>query len=325
MTDDCHCCVPGSEENFVSEQKVRRLREPIERGTTPVSLNDMGYIEGGSFAMGSESHLSYLGDGEGPVRSVKVSPFWIDLHAVSNDNFDQFIAATGYVTTAEEKGWSFVFGGLLPEEFEPTRGVMDAPWWRQVFGADWRHPEGPDSSIEGRGNHPVVHVSWEDAKSFANWSGKSLPTESCWEFAARGGLEGALFPWGDEFNPNGKHLANTWQGIFPSSNSLEDGWYGTCPVDAFPANGYGLHNSVGNVWEWCADWFSVEHPLAPEMIDPMGPFDGDAKVQKGGSFLCHISYCARYRPAARVGVSPDSTSSNVGFRCTYNPDSTISR
>ncbi|MDA0352326.1 MAG: formylglycine-generating enzyme family protein [Chloroflexi bacterium] len=271
-------------------------------------------IPGGTFLMGSEDELAYPADGEGPVREVSISPFLIDIHTVTNAKFRLFIEASGYETDAERFGWSFVFGGLLPDEFPPTRGVADAPWWRQVEGADWNHPEGPDSTVVGRADHPVVHVSWNDASAYAGWTGKQLPTEAQWEYAARGGLEGMRFPWGDDLEPSGQHRSNVWQGTFPTRNTSDDAWYGTCPVDAFAPNGYGLHNMTGNVWEWCSDWFGV--PLDGRTgVDPAGPPDGDLRVTKGGSFLCHESYCARYRPAARMSSSPDSSASNIGFRC----------
>ena len=224
--------------------------------------------------------------------------FLIDAVAVSNEAFATFVEETGYETEAERFGWSFVFAGHLPDDFPPTQAVAEAPWWRKVDGADWRHPEGPHSSIDDRPVHPVVHVSWNDADAYCSWAGWRLPTEAEWEFAARGGLEGRAFPWGDEREPDGEHRMNVWQGSFPTKNTEADGYYGTCPVDAFPPNGYGLHNVTGNVWEWAADWF-----------------DPGLRIQKGGSYLCHDSYCRRYRVAARQGNSPDSSAGNVGFRC----------
>lgn len=217
----------------------------------------MVLLPGGEFSMGSEDPLAYPEDGEGPVRTVRLDPFWISRTAVSNRDFAEFVDATGYRTEAERWGWSFVFAGLLPDDFPPTRGVATAPWWRQVEGADWRHPEGPHSTVDGREDHPVVHVSWSDAQEYCAWAGLRLPTEAEWEYAARGGLSGNPFPWGAELEPGGEHRMNVWQGVFPRHNSRADGWYGTCPVTEFPPNGFGLHNMTGNVWEWCADWF---HP-----------------------------------------------------------------
>jgi len=262
----------------------------------PLEMVELG---GGAFWMGADGPECVAGDGEGPVREVEVGAFAIDPYAVSNSRFAAFVEATSHVTDAERYGWSFVFGGLLPDEFPDTRGAVQAPWWRQVHGAFWRRPEGPHSSIEDRLDHPVVHVSWRDAEAFCRWSETRLPTEVEWEFAARGGLVGKRFPWGDELEPGGEHRMNVWQGTFPSENTLGDGYLGTCPVDAFPANGYGLHNTTGNVWEWCAD-----------------SSDGaQAMVTRGGSYLCHDSYCNRYRVAARSSNTVDTSTGNMGFRC----------
>jgi sulfatase modifying factor 1 len=272
--------------------------------TRPGSTDGMVELAGGEFLMGSDGPHAYPDDGEGPVRRVRLEPFWIDALAVSNAYFVRFVEATGYATEAEHFGWSFVFAGLLPDEFPPTRGVAHAPWWRQVEDADWRHPEGPQSDLDGRLDHPVVHVSWNDVQAYCAWAGKRLPTEAEWEYAARGGLEGKLFPWGDELEPDGEHRMNVWQGQFPAENTSADGFYGTCPVDAFPPNGFGLRNMTGNVWEWCSDWFRSDLHT------------GDTnRVTRGGSYLCHHSYCERYRVAARNSLTPDSTTGNTGFRC----------
>ncbi|CAA9334453.1 MAG: Sulfatase modifying factor 1 precursor (C-alpha-formyglycine- generating enzyme 1) [uncultured Nocardioidaceae bacterium] len=265
--------------------------------------------------MGSDAPTAYPSDGEGPVREVTVSAFSIDACAVSNARFSEFVEATGHRTEAERCGWSFVFAGLLPDDFPPTRGVASAPWWRQVEGASWHRPEGPGSDISRRADHPVVHVTWHDAASYASWVGKRLPTEAEWERAARGGLSARAFPWGDEREPGGGHRMNVWQGSFPQHNSLEDGWYGTCPVDAFEPNGLGLHNMTGNVWEWCSDWFDTSYRRRDRRADPPGPPSGTHRVTKGGSYLCHESYCRRYRVAARSAVTPDSMVGNIGFRC----------
>jgi sulfatase modifying factor 1 len=275
-------------------------------------------LPGGPFTMGSDDPLAYPDDGEG-VREVELSPFRIDAYALSNDRFAEFAGETDYRTEAERYGWSFVFGGLLPEDFPPTHGVAAAPWWRQVEGADWRHPEGPQSDLDGRGDHPAVHVSWNDAVAYCSWAGARLPTEAEWELAARGGLERKVFPWGDELEPGGEHRMNVWQGTFPSENTLADGFLGTCPVDSFPPNDYGLYDVTGNVWEWTADRFDPAFRRRERHSDPKGPPSGIHKVQKGGSYLCHHSYCRRYRVAARQGNSPDSSTGNVGFRCAADP------
>jgi formylglycine-generating enzyme required for sulfatase activity len=255
--------------------------------------------------MGAEGPLSYPEDGEGPVRSVTVAAFCIDRCAVTTKEFAAFVDATGYVTDAERLGFSFVFAGLLPGDFPPTRGVAAAPWWREVHGASWSRPEGTGSDVSMRGDHPVVHVSWNDARAFAGWAGGRLPSEPEWEYAARAGST-TTFPWGEELEPGGRHMANVWQGSFPDHNTCDDGYYGTCPVDAFEPNAFGLQNLIGNVWEWTLDTFD----RSPDVVDAT-----TSRAMKGGSFMCHASYCARYRPAARIAAAPDSSASNVGFRC----------
>jgi formylglycine-generating enzyme required for sulfatase activity len=270
-------------------------------------------LDGGTFLMGDESAWAYPGDGEGPVHELSVSPFAIDPYTVTNAAFAQFVAATGHVTDAERYEWSFVFGGFLPDDAPATSGVVGAEWWRQLYGADWRHPEGPGSSIEDRRDHPVVHVSWNDARAYCAWSDTRLPTEAEWEFAARAGSR-SPFPWGDELEPNGEHRMNVFQGEFPARNSGSDGYLATAPVDAFPPNAFGLHNVTGNVWEWCADWYSPSYYSQSPSNDPRGPASGSTRVQRGGSYLCHASYCRRYRVSARLGAEPESSTGNLGFR-----------
>ncbi|MGI8970753.1 MAG: formylglycine-generating enzyme family protein, partial [Dehalococcoidia bacterium] len=247
------CCTPartGLSLSRITPSEAPVLPSLADREASASA--EMVLLPGGSFLMGTDDEMSYPDDGEGPVRTVRLHPFWLDVTAVSNACFGGFVEATGYVTAAERYGWSFVFAGLLPDDFPLTRGAAAAPWWRQVFGADWAHPEGPHSSLEGRPDHPVIHVSWHDAMAYCAWAGKRLPTEAEWEYAARGGLEQQRYPWGDELSPGGEQRMNVWQGNFPRENTLEDGYYGTAPVSAFPANGYGLFNITGNVWEWCA-------------------------------------------------------------------------
>jgi sulfatase modifying factor 1 len=275
----------------------------------------MVLLSGGEFLMGNAGQSAYPTDGDGPVRRVHLDPFWIDRGAVSNTAFARFAEETGHVTEAERFGWSFVFAGLLPADFPPTRGVAHAPWWRQVEDADWRRPEGPQSALDERMDHPVVHVSWNDARAYCEWAGRRLPTEAEWEFAARGGLEGKQFPWGDELEPGGQHRMNVWQGVFPGENTCDDGFYGTCPVDAYAPNRFGLHNMTGNVWEWCSDWFSPDFHTRDRRTNPQGPRRGTHRSTRGGSYLCHHSYCRRYRVAARNSLEPESSTGNTGFRC----------
>ncbi|WP_328913205.1 MULTISPECIES: formylglycine-generating enzyme family protein [unclassified Streptomyces] len=284
-------------------------------------LRGMVAIPGGPFLMGGDDTDAFPADGEGPVREVEVGAFHIDATCVTNARFAVFVKATGYRTQAELSGWSYVFGAFVPPSARhavlPGR-VPGAPWWRGVSGACWRTPEGPGSSVGERGNHPVVHLSWHDASAYAAWAGKRLPTEAEWEKAARGGLVRARFPWGDELTPNGRQRCNIWQGAFPVHDSRTDGRRGTVPVNAFAPNGYGLHNTSGNVWEWCADRFSADWHAAdrPETrTDPVGPGEGENRVLRGGSYLCHHSYCNRYRVAARTSNTADSTTAHGGFRC----------
>ena len=273
--------------------------------------------------MGDESEWAYPGDGEGPAHDVAVSAFAIDRFAVTNDAFAEFVGATGHVSEAEHYGWSFVFAAFLPEGFPDTRAVVGAEWWRQVYGADWRHPNGPQSTIEDRMDHPVVHVSWTDASAYCDWSGTRLPTEAEWEYAARAGSSGR-FPWGDELEPDGEHRMNVFQGRFPYDNRAADGYEGTAPVDAFPPNAFGLYNVTGNVWEWCQDWYDSRYYERSPRVNPTGPANGTLRVQRGGSYVCHESYCRRYRVSARLGTEPESSTGNLGFRVAADVDATPS-
>jgi formylglycine-generating enzyme required for sulfatase activity len=311
------CCAPAGVRDPTAEPATpalaARARAGIERG--------MVRIEGGAFLMGSDDEDAFPDDGEGPVREVVLLPYWIDAQAVCNRDFAAFAGDTGYVTDAERFGWSFVFYALLdPADRRAARpGVVpDAPWWLAVDGASWHCPEGVGSSLGDRLDHPVVHVSWRDAAAYAAWAGKRLPTEAEWENAARGGLVRAKFPWGDELRPGGEHRCNIWQGRFPEINTGEDGFLATAPVHSFAPNGYGLYNVAGNVWEWCNDWWSATwHAQASPRTrhDPRGPPAGEAKVIRGGSYLCHASYCNRYRVAARASNNIDSSTGHTGFRC----------
>ncbi len=272
-------------------------------------------LDGGWFRMGSDDAYADENDGEGPVRSVRLDPFRIAAGAVSNHEFSAFVAATGHVTSAERYGASFVFAGLLPDDFPPTRGMAAAPWWREVPGASWRRPEGGRSTLDGRADHPAVHVSWADADAYCRWSGLRLPTEAEWEYAARGGLVGTQFPWGNALRPRGEHRMNVWQGFFPTRNTVADGYPGTAPVSAFPPNAFGLHNMTGNVWEWTADRFSTTWHLNGTWVNPTGPATGDRRALRGGSYLCHASYCHHYRVSARMARTEESSSGDIGFRC----------
>jgi formylglycine-generating enzyme required for sulfatase activity len=281
--------------------------------------------------MGSNDHYPE----ESPVRDVSVSGFWMDEHPVTNLEFTRFIKDTGHVTFAEQAPEPEQYPGALPEMlfagsivFKKSAGPVDLQnpytWWEWRKGADWRHPEGPDSSLHGRERHPVVHVTFADAEAYARWAGKELAAEAEWEFAARGGHGGAEFAWGDEYMPGGKALANTWQGEFPYENLLVDGYEGTSPVGSFPANGYGLLDLIGNVWEWTTDWYTADHTEASpccgadprtESVEPDDPSAIPRRVMKGGSHLCAPNYCRRYRPAARMAQTIDTSTCHLGFRC----------
>ena len=308
------CCIPAP--TNPSREISARASSDAPPAKRPGAHNEEMVCLGGEFLMGTRSKERNRRDGEDPVRRITISPFAIAPATVTNRQFAEFAEATRHVTDAERFGWSFVFREFVSPEIASTvdQAAARAAWWWKVEGAWWREPEGAGSSIDDRMEHPVVHVSWRDASAYASWRGGRLPTEAEWEFAARGGLEQALFPWGDELRPDGKHMCNIWQGNFPNVNTMEDGYAGTAPARSFPPNDYGLYNVSGNVWEWCLDWFSRRHHVAGPRVDPAGPSSGHSKVAKGGSYLCHKSYCNRYRPAARTASTTDSSTGHMGFR-----------
>ena len=318
-----------------SESQVsRRVETPWQD-----PLAEMVFVPAGEFRMGSDGHYPE----EAPVHRVSVGAFRIDAAPVTNRQFRKFVNATNYVTFAEIAPDPKDYPGALPKMlkagslvFTPPKTPVDlndwSQWWRFKFGADWRRPYGPRSSISGLDDHPVVHVAYRDAEAYASWAGKELPTEAEWEYAARGGLEGAEFAWGDELTPAGKQMANTWQGAFPHENKALDRYERTSPVKSFPPNGYGIYDMIGNVWEWTVDFWTTRHPAdAPKACcvpqNPRGGPERDSydprqpeiriprKVLKGGSHLCAPNYCQRYRPAARHAEPVDTSTSHVGFRC----------
>src|SRR5262245_31288685 len=298
---------------------------------TETRRKGMVWIAGGTFAMGSEHHSPE----EAPIREVTVDGFWMDERPITNLEFIRFVKDTGHVTVAERAPDEAQYPDADPEMlfagsvvFQRTTGPVDLGnhfnWWIWMRGADWRHPEGPETSLHGRERHPVVHVAFADAEAYASWAGKELPTEAEWEFAARGGLDGAEFAWGDALFPRGKPMANTWQGEFPYENTLLDGYEGTSPVGSFPPNGYGLYDVTGNVWEWTTSWYAAEPDATSPCcggdprtasVDPNDPAAIPRRVMKGGSHLCAPNYCRRYRPAARMAQAIDTSTNHLGFRC----------
>lgn len=321
-------CGEGTKKTETSRGSTAKTAAPTDMSWT----NGMVWIPGGTFHMGAETGQV----DEKPVHEVTVDGFWMDKTEVTNEEFEKFIKATGYVTIAERKPDPKDFPGADPEMlvagsivFHPPPG--DVPldnhyvWWTYVPGADWKHPEGPGSSIQGREKHPVVHVCYFDVIEYCKWAGKRLPTEAEWEYASRGGLDQKQYSWGEEQTPGGKWVANIWQGKFPNENTMDDGFRTTSPAGTFPPNGYGLYDMSGNVWEWCADWYAPDTYTMKVSLNPLGPSQeasndpnepGVAKrVQRGGSYLCSDSYCTGYRPSARMKNTPDSATSHTGFRC----------
>ena len=269
---------------------------PSDHSIANPENDGMVLLPGGTFAMGANDGMPY----EGPVHNVTLKQFWIDRHEVTVAEFEKFVTGTKYVTDAEKFGWSGVFD-------------IEKGEWTHSDGADWRHPDGPKSKAIP--NEPVCQVSRNDAAAYAKWAGKRLPTEAEWEFAARGGLVGKKYAWGDELRPGGKPAANWWQGHFPDKNTGEDGFIGRAPVESFPPNGFGLYDMIGNVWEWNADWFAEDYYRNSPAESPQGPGRGDDRVIRGGSWMCSENYCVNYRPAARSFAAPDSGLNNLGFRC----------
>ncbi|BDZ40121.1 formylglycine-generating enzyme family protein [Microbacterium suwonense] len=306
----CTCGAPQRQTFSLSVPP--RASTPAASGSHPIP---QAQIPAGTFLMGDSSGDENRGDGETPVHAVRMSAFEIDTTTVTNDAFAAFVDATGYRTEAETFGFSAVFHlALTAPESDIMGQAAQTPWWLGVKGADWRHPGGAGSSIDDLGDHPVVHVSHNDALAYCAWAGRMLPTEAQWEYASRGGLDSRKYPWGDEEVSDGGWRVNIWQGSFPRVNTLEDGFLTTAPVRTFQPNGYGLWQTVGNVWEWCADWYDPRYYARSAVADPPGPASGSARVMRGGSFLCHISYCNRYRNSARSQNTPDSSMSNAGFR-----------
>ncbi len=321
------CCTPGRPDP--DRPSVESTDAPLAPAAGSVShhADVLVRLPGGRFLMGTDDEEGFAADGEGPVRPVRLDPFAIDRHPVTNKQFAEFVDATGYATEAERFGWSFVFALFVPKRLlhrGVARKVPGLDWWYGVNNAMWSCPEGPGSRIDDRWDHPVVHVSWADAIAYCSWAGKRLPTEAEWEYAARGGLEQKRYVWGDELTPDGRHMCNIWQGTFPRINTRADGFAGTGPAESYEPNGFGLYSMAGNVWEWCADWWSStfhvedsqrmrENPQGPRE-NPQGPPTGTARVMRGGSYLCHDSYCNRYRVAARTSNTPDSSTGNLGFR-----------
>lgn len=304
------CCAPSS----VVQPRAGAAKAFISRAAQD---EDWIHIEGGASWIGSNDPEGFASDGEGPARRIHLSPYRIRATAVTNSQFAAFVQETGYRTEAEEAGESFVFYlQIAPQVRAQLRRVVpDLPWWMIVPGASWRSPHGAGSDWQQRPNHPVVHVSWNDAIEYCRWSGAALPSEAQWEHAARGGAHALRYPWGNDLEPQGERHCNIWQGVFP--NGPLQGWQpGTVPVDAFSANGYGLYNTSGNVWEWCADWFHADYHRKTSDIDPLDQRPSGRRSQRGGSFLCHVSYCNRYRTAARGSNGPSSATSHTGFRVT---------
>jgi len=308
--NDLHCCAPARGSAAPHAGATILAANPTEHQLA------QSHIPAGRFAMGDSTGVGNAGDGETPVHEVFLPEFTIDSTSLTNDQFGTFIDDTGYSTEAETFGFSAVFHlALDAPQSEIIGSAAGTPWWLGVLGANWKHPGGSRTSIADMGDHPVIHVSWNDAIAYCGWAGRRLPTEAEWERAARGGIEGATYPWGDELHDEtGEWRCNIWQGEFPVHNIVDDGWLASAPVHTFEPNGFGLWQAVGNVWEWCSDWYSPSYYASSPESDPRGPDAGSGRVLRGGSFLCHDSYCNRYRNSARSSNTPDSSMGNSGFR-----------
>ncbi|WP_133832778.1 formylglycine-generating enzyme family protein [Arthrobacter sp. AG258] len=305
------CCTPSRSTDRTSE----RLALPSLKSKPELPAHVDLAIPGGTFMMGDAFGEGYVADGETPVHEVSLNDFRIDATTVTNRMFSVFVLATGYRTEAEQFGCSAVFHTLSTASRDDVLAAAPAaPWWLNIRGAYWAQPTGPGSSWKTIPDHPAVHISHNDALAYCGWAGRRLPTEAEWEYAARGGLAGKRYAWGNDLAPDGDHRCNIWQGTFPTNNTLDDGYLGTAPVRSFPPNGFGLYEVAGNVWEWCSDWFLPKYYRNSPRVNPQGPTIGAGRVMRGGSYLCHDSYCNRYRVAARTANTPDSSTGNCGFR-----------
>jgi|SRR5687768_17588460 len=347
-TPEFFCCLAALV-ILCSCQQKERANDPEATSVPKTRIPGMVWINGGTFLMGTNEQDAY--DHERPAHQVAVKGYWMDETEVTNEQFQKFVEATGYVTVAERKPtWeelskqsppgtppppdSLLVPGALVFTPPNQRVMLNdySQWWKWLPGADWRHPEGPGSNLDGKMQHPVIHVAYQDAEAYCDWAGKRLPTEAEWEFASRGGAQGQRYAWGNDIKHNGRFMANTFQGSFPNHNSSEDGFERLAPVKSFAANAYGLYDMIGNVWEWTSDWYHVDYfkqlarnsvsanPPGPDKpYDPNEPF-AIKRVSKGGSFLCADDYCVNYRPSARQGTAFDSGMSNLGFRCVKDAD-----
>ncbi|ESO01221.1 hypothetical protein HELRODRAFT_100558 [Helobdella robusta] len=334
-TSDCGCSAANRQTTTKAKADSDSKNPEVLKSINSKNIklyDEMVPVEGGIYGIGSYKPI-IPADGEGPARKVKLARFWLDVHEVSNLQFSEFVQQTGYVTEAERFGNSYVIETFISEEVKSSinQAVAAAPWWLPVNGADWMHPTGPDSNITHLMDHPVVHVSWNDATAFCKWKSKRLPREAEWESACRNNKQDRLFPWGNLEKPKDHHYMNIWHGSFPTENTKDDGYASTCPVWSYPnQTTHGLKNMIGNVWEWVADWWQANHHHHQDHhpdrhqeelpVNPAGPPGGSDKVKKGGSFMCTKQHCYRYRCGARSSNTPDSSAYNLGFRCARDDD-----